>query len=69
MTEEQPEFPITVNFEDGDAWKLENINEIAWNLEWFDSDDPEEEATVVDKKNRKVRVKVVKLEVTVFELE
>ena len=68
-SEEQPEFPITVKFDDGDVWEFENVGEIACTLEWFNSDDPEEEAIVFDNKNRKVRVKVDELNLTVFELE
>jgi hypothetical protein len=65
-----PEFPITVRFaEDGEEWLLDSMYDIAVNLEWFDSEDPEERATVVDRLGRSVRLKVVELDVIVCELE
>ena len=65
----KPEFPITVRFEeDGEEWVLDTIHEIAGSLEWFDSDDPEERATVIDRRGRSVRLKVVQLDVHVLEL-
>ncbi len=65
-----PEFPITVTFhEDGEIWVLDSIAELACNLEWFDSDDPEENASVTDATGRPVRIKVENLDVLVFELQ
>jgi hypothetical protein len=65
----QPEFPITVTFhEDGEKWVLESAHELASSLEWFDSDDPDENADVVDALGRRVRLKVEKLKVLQFEL-
>ncbi len=46
----KPEYPIKVLFkEDGEEWFFENKKDIAQNLEWFDSDDPSENAIVTDK--------------------
>lgn len=65
----QPEFPIRVTFlDDGDEWVLDSIQELACSLEWFDSDDPEERVSVVDRKGRAVRIKVEALRVLRLEL-
>ncbi len=65
----KPEYPIKVLFkEDGEEWFFENKKDIAQNLEWFDSDDPSENAIVTDKNGRQVTLKVEKLEVLTFEL-
>jgi len=34
--------------EGGDEWVLDSIDEVACSLEWFDSDDPYENASVID---------------------
>jgi len=65
----RPEFPIRVSFhEDDDVWVLDSFDELAFSLEWFDSNDPDENASVVDRKERAVRVKVERLELLRFEL-
>jgi hypothetical protein len=65
----QAEFPIMVTFhEGGDEWVLDSIDEVACSLEWFDSDDPDENASVIDGKDRPVRIKVEALRVLRFEL-
>lgn len=67
---DKPEFPVTVNFlEDNSIWVLNTENELACNLEWFDSRDDEEHVSVIDAKGRLVRLKVEKLEVIDFFLE
>lgn len=58
-----PEFPIRVKFADGDEWVLENEDQVANNLEWFDTDDPQEDTEVIDARERAVRLKVVGLKV------
>ena len=64
-----PEFPVTVTFqEDGDQWVFDTLEELECSLEWFDSEDPAENATTVDAKCRAVRVKVIKLEALVLDL-
>lgn len=64
-----PEFPIRVRFrEDGAEWVLDSFDELVSSLEWFDSDDPTEDVSVVDAKGRAVRVKVAALELRRFEL-
>lgn len=70
MNKDKPTYSITVTFqEDGDVWVLNTESEIANNLEWFDSRNPEEKATVIDKSKRKVTLVVEKLEVKLCELE
>ncbi len=64
-----PEFPIKVTFlEDSDVWVFDNEEEMACSMEWFDSDDPEEQAIVIDNQERPIRLKVQKLEIVCFEL-
>jgi hypothetical protein len=66
----KPEFPIKVHFhEDNEEWILGNNEELACTLEWIDTDDPEERATVTDARGRKVRLKIKFLEIEVFELD
>jgi len=63
MATDKPQYPITVLFkESGDRWVLDNEQELAINLEWFDSTDPEEDAEVTDALGRAVEVVVEKLE-------
>lgn len=66
--EMSPEFPIQIKFADGDEWVLESQDEIAGTLEWFDSDDPDEGATVRDARGRHVHIKVVDLKVILCEV-
>ena len=65
----KPEFPIVVKLSDGDEWRLANESEIPGTLEWFDTEDPEEDALVVDAKGREVSLKVVALEVVRCQLK
>ncbi len=66
---DKPSFPITVTFiEDGDTWVLDTPSELECNLEWFDSRDPEENATITDSKGRKLLVVVEKLELKICQL-
>jgi len=66
----KPKFPLTVQFyETGEKLKVEDEQDAACNLEWFDSDDPEELARVVDSEGRGVTLKVEKLEVVVCHLK
>lgn len=66
----KPQFPLTIFFEEeGEKCILEDEKDAACNLEWFDSDDPEEHAVVKDNQNRLVRLKVKELDVLVCELE
>lgn len=63
------EYPIKIIFhEDNEEWILNNEIEVANNLEWFNSQDPEENATITDNKGRPVRLIVKELEIVVCEL-
>ena len=65
----QPAYPVTVRFEeDSEDWVFESTQELVCSLEWFDSDDPTQNASVTDALGRAVRLKVEELEVTTFEL-
>jgi hypothetical protein len=69
MSKIVPEFPIKVVFnEDGAEWILENEEEAACTLEWFNSEDPEENAIVTDHYGRIVRLKVEQLKIQICEL-
>jgi len=65
---EKPVYPIRVVFDDGDVWRLDNRVEAESSLEWFDTDDPEHGAIIVDANDRRVRLKVVAHRLEVFEL-
>ncbi len=61
-------YPLTVIFhEDGDLWTLDSPAELASNLEWYDSLDPNECSTVLDANNQYLNVKVEKLELIKLE--
>ena len=64
MDASEPVFPIKVLFkEDGREWILDSHHELACNLEWFDSRDPEENAVVTDKNGKPVVLVIEKLKV------
>ena len=64
-----PCFPISVIFhEDGDKWVLKNHAELASSLEWFDSRDENENASVTHSNGRQVIVVVEKLELKICKL-
>ena len=64
----QPEFPLTVSFADGSTLELKTVDDIATELEWFDSEDCPEEATVRDRLGRRVLLLVEALKVVRNEL-
>ncbi len=72
---DKPQFPIKYVFrgdehEGPEEETYEDLMELACNLEWFDSEDPEwEDSSILDAQGRPVRLKVVALEVIIFELE
>jgi hypothetical protein len=52
-----PEYPLRVFFDDdGEEQVFDNAMEAECTLEWFDSDDPGQQAHVVDAKGRAVRL-------------
>jgi len=71
---DKPLFPIKYVFhgdenDDPEEEAYEDLKELACNLEWFDSEDPEENATILDAQGRQVRLKIVALDAIVFELK
>jgi hypothetical protein len=64
----KPDFPIRVKFADGEEWKFSDEHEAEITLEWFDSDQADEEAQVFDAQGRPVRLKVEELTVRVCEV-
>lgn len=70
----EPQFPIKYVFRGDEYDGLEeetygDLKELACNLEWFDSEDPEwKDSSILDARGRLVRLKVVALEVIIFEL-
>lgn len=59
MPDHGPEFPLTITYHsDGNAWTFETADELLSSLDWFDSDDPAERASVVDARGRLVRLKL-----------
>ena len=65
--ENSPEYPISIIYTDNtENIVLENDMDIITHLEWFDSEDPEYCAQVVDAKNKTVYLKVEALEIKVL---
>jgi hypothetical protein len=64
-----PVYPITVRWPDDVPDVYDNPNDLACNLEWFDSEDPAEPIEVVDGLGRPVRLEVEKLEIIACELK
>ena len=59
----KPTFPIKVFFhEDGTEWVLNNEDELCSNLEWFDSNDPNEKASITDNNGKEIFVVIEALE-------
>lgn len=68
--EKFPKFPITVHYyEEDEKIIIEKEDEVEGTLEYFDSEDPEENASVTDAKGREVLIKVEHLEVKAFSLK
>ena len=65
----KPEFPVKVKYSDGEEVELENEMELACDLEFFDSEHPEEDTLIFDRLGREVILKIEKLELIKFELK
>lgn len=64
-----PEFPLTITYHsDANAWTFETADELLSSLDWFDSDDPAERASVVDARGRVVRLKLQNGQLLTLEL-
>ena len=69
MTERGPEFPLTISYHsDANAWTFETADELLSSLDWFDSDDPAERASVVDARGRLARLTLQNGQLLIFEL-
>ena len=64
-----PVFPLKVAFDDGETWVLATAEEVAENLEWFDSEDGDRSVTVVDAQGRPVRLHVEAFQIIRCEVE
>lgn len=64
----KPKLPFHVIFEDGNRWVLNSYDEIACNLEWFDSNDEDDTTKVIDDLGRPVRLKIEALKIIYCEL-
>jgi hypothetical protein len=65
-----PVFPVTFHWlKSGEAEVLESLEDIACNIENFDSDAAADEAIVTDARGRRVRIRLVLLDIEVFELQ
>ncbi len=68
---DQPLFPLRViHLDIGETVELNDLDDVATYLEFYDSDDPEDskDVLVLDREGRRVRVVVDELEVKRFEL-
>lgn len=65
----KPTFPLRIEFDDGDVWTLATSEEVACNLEWFDTEDGDDSARVHDATGKSVRLKVEAFEVLILELK
>lgn len=65
---EQPLFPLTVKFSDGETVVVEDRLDAECNLEWLDSDDPEDPVEVLDALGRPVRLQIEGLKIQNLEL-
>ncbi len=63
----EPTFPLKVVWGDGRRELFENRDDVAFNLEWFDTDDADDGTIVVDAEDRPVRLRVEAL--TILRLE
>lgn len=64
-----PRFPLTIQFSDGEVEVVATEEEACCQLEWLDSDDPEDPVNVTDCEGRRVRLKIVALQITTCELQ
>jgi hypothetical protein len=64
----KPVFPLHIHYSDGEELVLETTEDVEVALEWFDSDDGDMTAAVVDDLGRPVRLKVERLRLITCEL-
>jgi hypothetical protein len=65
----KPEFPLTVRRLEDNTTKIYDTEvELSCNLEWCNTDDPEEKIIIKDKQGRPVRLHLDHLEIRLIEL-
>lgn len=67
--EDHPQYPLRVTFSDGETVVVEDEVDAVRNLEWLDTEDPEDPVTVVDRLGRPVRLRMEFLEIKEFALK
>jgi hypothetical protein len=65
---DRPQFPLAVEFSDGETLLVEDIQDAECNLEWLDTDDPEDQVQVRDALGRQVRLRIEGLKIKTLEL-
>jgi len=69
-TDTYPKYPIKIVFnEDSSVWILNDELELTTNLEWFDSESIDENATVTDAAGRPIILKIERLELIIFKIK
>ena len=68
-TAEQPLFPLSVIFADGERQSVDSVTDAERNLEWLDTEDDDEPITVLDRLGRPVHLKIEALEIVRMELK
>lgn len=66
---QNPAFPLTVILADGEREIVDSINDAECNLEWIDTDDNDEQVTVVDRLGRPVHLKIEALRLVRCEIK
>jgi len=65
---DRPQFPLNVEFSDGESVIVEDSLDAECNLEWLDTDDLQDPVKVRDALGRPVRLRIVALKVQTLEL-
>jgi hypothetical protein len=68
-TEDHPQYPFRVTFSDGETVVVENEVDAVRNLEWLDTEDPDDPVTVVDGLGRPVRLRMEYLKIKELSLK
>jgi hypothetical protein len=69
MIEDHPQYPLRVTFSDGETVVVEDEVDAVRNLEWLDTEDPEDPVTVIDRLGRPVRLRMEFLEIKELSLK
>ncbi|MFK7795120.1 MAG: hypothetical protein AB8B89_07225, partial [Gammaproteobacteria bacterium] len=63
-----PKYPLTVKYHEGDIVVADNEVEACCELEWLDTDDEVDPVVVTDALGRKVRLRIIALDIKACEL-